>query len=111
MEVLQIRMCGIRTSVENQEQADTSGPAAAGCVPARVPVSVTCEPLLGPVDLVPFLRKNRMEVIVGGVWPRTRAVDVARTTCARYGSRCEDANVPFSSAAGLQGRVGAAGFV
>ena len=81
----------IGTSVENQEQADKRIPLLLD-VPARVRF-LSCEPLLGPVDLVPFLRKGIGWVIVGesghARWMLPDWVRQVQADCR------EDANVPF----------------
>lgn len=82
----------IGTSVENQEQAERRIPRLLD-VPAEVRF-LSCEPLLGPVDLVPFLQKGIGWVIVGGEsGPHARWMmpDWVRQVQAD----CEDANVPF----------------
>ena len=82
----------IGTSVENQEQAERRIPRLLD-MPAKLRF-LSCEPLLGPVDLVPFLQKGIDWVIVGGEsGPQARWMmpDWVRQVQAD----CEDANVPF----------------
>jgi protein gp37 len=87
------------TSVENQEWADKRIPPLVG-TPAFVRF-LSCEPLLAPIDLRPFLapRRNRRHgslhwVIVGGEsGPNHRPFDPSWARSIR--DQCREASVPF----------------
>lgn len=81
----------IGVSVEDQKWADIRIPALLG-TPAAVRW-LSCEPLLGPVDL--FGWRNGLDWVVGGgeSGPKARPMDPAWARLLR--DRCVDAGVPF----------------
>lgn len=99
----------IGTTVEDQQRADDRIPALLG-IPARVRF-LSCEPLLGPVDLTPWISRWHTGyigwVIVGGESGpgfRPLVVDDAR----RIVRDCRDAGVPvfFKQHGGLRPTAG-----
>jgi protein gp37 len=80
------------TTVESQAWAEKRLPSLAA-IPARVRF-VSCEPLLGELDLRPWLRTTIQWVIAGGEsGPRARAPDPDWFRTLR--DQCLDARVPF----------------
>lgn len=86
----------IGTSVENQEWADKRIPALLK-IPARIRF-LSCEPLLGPLDILPQIARvgiTRIDwVIVGGEsGPNARPMNLDRARSIR--DQCAAAKVPF----------------
>jgi len=81
------------TSVENQHWADRRIPLLEQ-TPAQIRF-LSCEPLLGPLDLSIYLAKSQINwVIVGGEsGPRARPMDLS--WCRRIRSQCAEFGVPF----------------
>ena len=90
------------TSVEDQQSADTRIPALLG-TPATLRF-LSCEPLLGPVDLQAWLRASRQDVglwtpgigwvIVGGE-SGGRARPMHPDWARKLRDQCEDVGIPF----------------
>ena len=79
-------------TVENQRQADIRLP-----VYCKVPIrhkSIICSPLLGPIDLRPYLSDSMEEVVVGGEsGEEARVCDYSWVLDLRQ--QCVEAGVPF----------------
>jgi protein gp37 len=94
------------TSVEDQRAADQRIPVLLQAA-ARVRF-LSCEPLLGPVDLAPWIESGGLHwVIVGGEsGPRYRPIDLQWVRMLR--DRCLTAGVPFffKQVGGLTPRTG-----
>lgn len=79
------------TSVENQRWANVRVPLLLE-VPAVVH-GLSVEPLLGPVDLSPWLDQLQWVIVGGESGPRHRPLDIAWIRFLR--DQCVEANVPF----------------
>ena len=79
------------TSVEDQEWADRRVPLLLQ-VPAEVRF-LSCEPLLGPVDITPWLDSLSWIIVGGESGPGFRAMDVDWARSLR--DQCVDAGVPY----------------
>lgn len=78
-------------SVENQQAADARIPALLQ-MPAAVRF-LSCEPLLGPVDLAPYLDGLDWVIVGGESGPRARPMDAEWARSLR--DQCVEAGVPF----------------
>jgi protein gp37 len=81
----------IGTSVENQAAADKRLPILT-CIPAPVRF-LSCEPLLGPVDLSPWLR--RISWVIAGGESGTQARPMGPDWARSLRDQCQAAGVPF----------------
>lgn len=80
-------------TVENQRQADIRLP-----VYCKAPIrhkSIICSPLLGPIDLRPYLSGSMEEVVVGGESGRRRG-SVTTAGCWTCGSSASRRGYPFT---------------
>lgn len=80
-------------SVENQHWANIRVPSLVATGPGRWKRWLSCEPLLGPLDLTPWLSELDWVVIGGESGPRSRPIELAWARSLR--DQCVAAGVPF----------------